>query len=75
MRAPRFGRRDASLMQIAAAIVGSVGATQVIRPLAEPDIRCFDPHCPDFGDPSFGEGTCPAEHADAWRFRFKGDGS
>jgi hypothetical protein len=28
------------------------------------DIRCQDPTCPDFGDPDFGEGTCPAEHAD-----------
>lgn len=73
MSRPGFGRRDASLMQIAAAIVGAVGATQVIP--AEPDVRCRDPHCPDFGDPSFGEGTCPAEHADAWRFRFKGDAS
>ena len=27
--------------------------------------RCQDPTCPDFGDPDFGEGTCPAEHAEA----------
>lgn len=26
--------------------------------------RCQVPTCPDFGDPDFGEGTCPAEHAD-----------
>lgn len=24
--------------------------------------RCQEPTCPDFGDPDFGEGTCPAEH-------------
>lgn len=28
------------------------------------DIRCREPGCPDYGDPDFGEGTCPAEHAD-----------
>lgn len=27
------------------------------------DPRCMEPTCPDFGDSSFGEGTCPAEHA------------
>lgn len=27
------------------------------------EISCQDPECPDFGDPSFGEGTCPAGHA------------
>jgi hypothetical protein len=27
------------------------------------DPRCMEPTCPDFGDRSFGEGTCPAEHA------------
>jgi NTP pyrophosphatase (non-canonical NTP hydrolase) len=26
-------------------------------------LKCGDPICPDFGDPSFGEGTCPSEHA------------
>lgn len=26
--------------------------------------RCCEPTCPDFGDWDFGEGTCPAEHAD-----------
>lgn len=26
-------------------------------------LRCFEPTCPDFGDRSFGEGTCPSEHA------------
>lgn len=26
--------------------------------------RCNDPSCRDFGDVNFGEGTCPAEHAD-----------
>ena len=26
--------------------------------------HCQDPTCPDYGDPNFGEGTCPAEHAD-----------
>jgi hypothetical protein len=26
--------------------------------------RCQNPACPDYGDPDFGEGTCPAEHAD-----------
>jgi DNA-binding XRE family transcriptional regulator len=25
--------------------------------------RCLEPECPDFGDPDFGEATCPAEHA------------
>lgn len=25
-------------------------------------VKCSDPECPDFGDPSFGEGTCPADH-------------
>lgn len=25
--------------------------------------RCQEPTCPDFGDPDFGEGTCPSEHA------------
>jgi hypothetical protein len=24
---------------------------------------CFEPTCPDFGDPNFGEGTCPESHA------------
>lgn len=27
------------------------------------DPRCMDPTCIDFGDPNFGEGTCPSEHA------------
>lgn len=26
--------------------------------------RCHEPTCPDFGSWDFGEGTCPAEHAD-----------
>lgn len=26
--------------------------------------RCQEPTCPDFGSFDFGEGTCPAEHAD-----------
>jgi hypothetical protein len=26
--------------------------------------RCQEPSCPDFGDPHFGDGTCPSEHAD-----------
>jgi len=26
--------------------------------------RCQESTCPDYGDPDFGEGTCPAEHAD-----------
>lgn len=30
----------------------------------EPELRCLEPTCPDFGDPDFGEGTCPAERAD-----------
>lgn len=89
-----FGR---DLMQIAAAIVGSVGATQVVRPrcpvvsgpcpgtdrgaicsspcqttLPAETPRCCDPHCPYFGDPAFGEGTCPAEHAEVWRVRSQG---
>lgn len=25
--------------------------------------RCVDPDCPNFYDPSFGEGSCPADHA------------
>lgn len=55
-------QRDASLAQLAAAIIGSVAAAQDARP------RCRDPHCPDFGRPT--EATCPAEHAEAWRFNF-----
>lgn len=34
--------------------------------------RCQEPTCPDFGDPDFGEATCPAEHAvafDPWAAR------
>lgn len=27
------------------------------------DVRCMEPSCIDFGDPSFGDGTCPEEHA------------
>lgn len=30
---------------------------------AERQVKCEEPTCPDFGDPDFGEGTCPAEHA------------
>jgi hypothetical protein len=26
--------------------------------------RCYEPTCPDFGSWDFGEGTCPAEHAE-----------
>lgn len=29
-----------------------------------PELRCRDPQCPDFGDPDFGEATCPSDHAD-----------
>lgn len=25
--------------------------------------RCQEPTCPNFGDPDFGEATCPEEHA------------
>lgn len=25
--------------------------------------RCHEPTCPDYGSWDFGEGTCPAEHA------------
>lgn len=32
------------------------------------DIFCRDTACPDYGDPDFGEGTCPAEHADPNRW-------
>lgn len=32
------------------------------------DIFCRDPSCPDYGDPDFGEATCPAEHADPNRW-------
>lgn len=32
------------------------------------DIFCRNPSCPDYGDPNFGEGTCPAEHADQARW-------
>ena len=28
------------------------------------DVRCRCRSCPDFGDPDFGEGTCPSDHAD-----------
>lgn len=33
--------------------------------------QCRDPHCPGFGRPL--EETCPAEHAEAWRFDFPGN--
>lgn len=61
-------------MQIAAAVVGSVGATQVIRPCCpvvsgpcpgnDRGVIC-SLSCTD-GDtiPDFGEATCPAEHVD-----------
>lgn len=26
--------------------------------------RCYEPTCPDYGSWDFGEGTCPAEHAE-----------
>lgn len=58
----RGRHRSPSLMQIAAAIVGSAAATQVIRPV------CRYPHCPSFERPA--EATCPAEHAEAWRYGF-----
>jgi hypothetical protein len=34
--------------------------------MSDPDgaPRCQEPTCPDYGDPDFGEATCPAEHAD-----------
>jgi hypothetical protein len=57
-------------MQIAAAVVGSVGATQVIRPAAEQAPMCRDPHCPSVGVPHFGPAICPPEHAEAWRYEF-----
>jgi hypothetical protein len=70
----RFGQRDASLMQIAAAIVGTVGATQVIPTAAgihaEQNPLCCDPHCPSVGVPNFGLPICPPEHAEAWRYDF-----
>lgn len=25
--------------------------------------RCEEPKCPNYGDPNFGEATCPQEHA------------
>lgn len=28
-----------------------------------PRPRCQDPECPNYGDPDFGEATCPEEHA------------
>jgi hypothetical protein len=31
---------------------------------ANPDIKCREPSCPNFGDPDFGEGACPSEHVD-----------
>jgi len=30
----------------------------------EPKPRCQEPTCPDYGDPDFGEATCPTEHAE-----------
>lgn len=68
-----FNQRDATLMQIAAAVVGSVGATQLIRPPAEQAPMCRDPHCPSVGVPHFGPAICPPEHAEAWRYEFKQD--
>lgn len=29
-------------------------------------LRCRVKTCRDYGDPSFGEGTCPADHAEPW---------
>lgn len=41
--------------------------------------RCQEPTCPDYGDPDFGEGTCPAEHAEpaaaAHRARLAAEGT
>jgi hypothetical protein len=31
---------------------------------SQPRPQCQAPTCPDFGDPDFGEGTCPSDHAD-----------
>jgi hypothetical protein len=57
MRSRRHPGRGRDLMQTAAAVVGSAAAAAVVRS------RCHDPACPDFGDPDFGEATCPQEHA------------
>jgi hypothetical protein len=58
----RGRHRTPSLMQIAAAIVGSAAATQVIRPV------CRDPLCPNHERPI--NPGCLAEHAEAWRYGF-----
>ncbi len=34
--------------------------------------RCQDPNCPAFGDPNFGEATCPAEHAGPYKIENDG---
>ena len=36
---------------------------QKIRNLFAERPSCQDKDCPSFGDPDFGEGTCPADHA------------
>lgn len=36
---------------------------EFLRPGDRVGTACVDPSCPDYGDPDFGEGTCPAEHA------------
>jgi hypothetical protein len=37
---------------------------RVARRGTEHGFKCEEPTCPDFGDPDFGEGTCPAGHAE-----------
>lgn len=37
---------------------------QIEPPKFEVLAGCMWPSCENFGDPDFGEGTCPAEHAD-----------
>lgn len=50
----RYGDRAWKLLALATDLLAKEDAGR---------LRCQEPTCPDYGDPSFGEGTCPAEHA------------
>jgi hypothetical protein len=36
---------------------------ELIKTTFVPRPTCQDKDCPSYGDPDFGEGTCPADHA------------
>lgn len=55
----RYGDRAWKLLALATELLAKEDAE---RP------RCMEPTCPDYGDPDFGEMTCPAEHADPREF-------